>query len=261
MRTVLAQFEGVDIPVRVFPKILRSERAFDILALAKAENAVVAYTFVDPQIRQAVRERAARMEVEAIDLFSPLIDTLSAKLGQEPLGKPGLYRQLYRSYFDRISAMDFTLDHDDGKNPEGWSEAEVLLMGASRVGKTPISVYLSVMGWKVANVPLFAEIAPPKRLFELDEVPLIGLTIAPSELIEHRRHRQDTLGIGGKSTDYTNPTKVYEEVQAIESLLHRRGIPIVDVTGKPIETCADEIIRVVKRRYRRGKRITKGAWR
>ena len=175
---------------------------------------------------------------------------MAERLGQEPLGKPGLYRQLYRSYFDRISAMDYTLDHDDGKNPRGWEDAEIILLGASRVGKTPISLYLSVLGWKAANIPLVAGIQPNSALFELDNRRMVGLTIAPGELIEHRKHRQNALGVGSSKSDYTNPKKVFEEVETIERLLKRNRISIIDISGKPIETSADEILRLVRRKMR-----------
>ena len=144
--------------------------------------------------------------------------------------------------------MDYSLDHDDGKNPSGWSDAEIILLGASRVGKTPISLYLSVLGWKVANVPLFGEIKPREELFNVERSRLVGLTIAPSELIEYRKHRQSALGVGGAHSDYIDPQKVFEEIQSIERLFRRRGIPMLDVTGKPLETVSDEIIRLIRRK-------------
>ena len=180
--------------------------------------------------------------------WGPLIESLSGKLGQEPLGAPGLYRQLYRSYFDRVAAMDYSLAHDDGKNPPGWKDAEIVLVGASRVGKTPVSLYLAVLGWCVANVPLVAGVPPSEELLQLDPRKLVGLTISPSELVEHREHRQRRLGLAVKKSEYVDPVKVFEETDSIEQFLKRRGIPIIDVTGKPIETTADEVIRLIRRK-------------
>jgi regulator of PEP synthase PpsR (kinase-PPPase family) len=185
--------------------------------------------------------------VVAIDLIGSLIEKLADRLDQVPLGKPGMYRQLYKSYFDRIDAMDYTLAHDDGKNPHGWDSAEVIILGPSRVGKTPISLYLSVLGWKVANIPLVPGIHPNKHLSEIDPRRLVGLSISPGELIEHRQHRQRLLGVISVDADYIDPVKVYEEIETVEKFFRRNKIPLVNVTGKPIETSADEILRVVRR--------------
>lgn len=249
-RTVLAQFPEAKVEIKLFPKVFYKEQVIEILHNAADVGAVVAHTFVHPKLRELVRKTALALDLDAIDLVGPLIETLSSKLDAEPLGKPGLYRQLYRSYFDRIQAMNYSVDHDDGKDPQGWNQAEIILLGASRVGKTPLSLYLSIMGLKVANVPLVSGIHPHPSLFDLDGPQLVGLTMAPSELIEHREHRQRSLGVGRQKTDYTNPVKVFEELEAIEKNLKRWSIPIVDVTAKPIETSADEIIRIVRKRKR-----------
>jgi regulator of PEP synthase PpsR (kinase-PPPase family) len=244
----MAQFPHSEILVEVFPKVFNCEQVEKIFAEAIAEDAVVTHTFVDPKLREFTKNIAADVNLPSIDLVGPLMENLGNKLNQIPMGKPGLYRQLYRSYYDRISAMDYGLEHDDGKNPEGWSDAEIVLLGASRVGKTPISLYLSVLGWKVANIPLVAGIMPREELALLDKRRLVGLTIAASELIEYRKHRQRSLGVGGMRSDYIDPSKVFEEIETIEDFLRRRQISIIDVTGKPIETTADEIIRLLKRK-------------
>ncbi len=250
-RTVLAQFEKVNIEIQVFPRITTKKQIRSVLDRAGAANAVVAHTFVNPKLRREVHEYGDSIGVPAIDLVEDLMEALAAKLDQTPLGKPGLYRQLHKSYFDRIQAMNYTLDHDDGKNRGGWAQAEIILLGASRVGKTPLSVYLSVLGWKVANVPLVAGIKPHPSLFALDEPQLVGLTLAPSELIEHRVFRQSELGVSGSRSDYVAPQKVFEEIEAIEKMLKRQRVPLVDVTAKPIETSADEIIRLVRRKQKK----------
>lgn len=249
-RTVSAQFQEAKIGIELFPKVSTRRKVKQILRDAAEERAIVIHSFVDPKLRRAAIEKAGKLNLTAIDLVGPLMDEMCRKLGQEPLGVPGLYRQLFRSYFDRISAMDFTLAHDDGKHPEGWPEAEIVLLGASRVGKTPVSLYLSVLGWKIANVPLVFGVPPREELFRLDMRRVVGLTIAPSELIEHREHRQRRLGLASKDSEYVNPAKVFEETEEVEKLLKRHGIPIIDVTGKPIETSADEVLRLIRRKIK-----------
>jgi len=245
-RTVAAQFEDAPVSIKVIQKVRRAEQLENIFAQAAEEGALVVHTFVDATLRQRAQVLSDELNLESVDLIGPLIQQLSERLGQQPLGKPGLYRRLYQSYFDRVDAMDYALDHDDGQNPDGWPEAEIILLGASRVGKTPLSLYLSVLGWKVANVPLVVGIPPKEELFSLNHGQIIGLTIDPSKLVEHRRHRQRRLGVGADKSDYVDALKVYEEIQTIEDLLKRNAIPSIDVTGKPIETSADEVLRKVK---------------
>jgi regulator of PEP synthase PpsR (kinase-PPPase family) len=108
-----------------------------------------------------------------------------------------------------------------------------------------------VLGWKVANIPLVPGVAPRNEITRLDKARMIGLSIAPGDLIQHRKHRQKTLGVIVNDTDYINPIKVYEEIDEIETFFRKRGISIIDVTGKPIESCADEIVRIVKRNLKK----------
>ena len=252
-RTVLAQFREANVFLQIFSKVVHKAKAREIVDQAAVQGALIIHTFVDPKLRKAVQEYADEKGVVALDLVGPFIDELAERLQEKPLGTPGLYRQLHKSYFDRIDAMDYTLNHDDGKHPEGWCDAEIVLVGASRVGKTPLSLYLSVLGWKVANIPLVPGIPPHKAFGELDKQRVIGLTITPSELIEHRQHRQNRLGVINHEADYVNPPKVYEEIEAVEKFLNQNGIPIIDVSGKPIETSADEVIRLIKRKTKHAK--------
>lgn len=246
-RTVLAQFEQGEVEIRVCPKVLTPEQLSRVFNRAAEDRAVILHSFVDQDLHRMALDKAAELKIEAVDLVGPLVRILSRRLEEEPLGKPGLYRHLYRSYFDRIGAMDYTLAHDDGKDPGGWDQAEIVLTGPSRVGKTPVSLYLSVLGWKVANIPLVSGIPVPEELFLVDPRRVVGLTISPGELVDHRRHRQRRLGVKTGS-DYIDPIKVFEEIDRIEKILKRRGIQVIDVTDKPIETIADEIMRLVIRK-------------
>jgi regulator of PEP synthase PpsR (kinase-PPPase family) len=160
-----------------------------------------------------------------------------------------LYRQLREDYFNRVEAIDFAVAHDDGKRPDDLQNAEIVLIGPSRVGKTPLSMYLSVQGWKVANVPLVREIQPPKALFKIRKSRIVGLKIDPGQLIFHRKRRQQRLGVPALS-DYSDPHSIAEEVNAARRFYKKEGFPAVDVTDRPIEDTAEEIIGIIKRRNR-----------
>ncbi|MCB0168042.1 MAG: kinase/pyrophosphorylase [Anaerolineae bacterium] len=244
---VLAQFQSDSALVKICPRIHHPEQIEPIVAKASQTSSIIVNTMVNKKLTQDLMKLAEEQQVVVIDIVSSLLDHLSILLDQKPMGKPGLYRQLHATYFKRIEAIEFTLDHDDGKNAQGWSEAEIVLAGVSRVGKTPISLYLSMLGWKVANVPLVKNVRPRSEFFQLDRRRMVGLTIDPSQLRHHRKHRERRLR-GVNLSNYVDPVSLYEEIEEVAQMLKREGIKLIDVTNKPIETSADEVVELVNRR-------------
>ena len=249
VHTVLAQFPESRAPVIMVAHVRQMEQIEDVITRAAATGGTVVHTLVDARLRSALIHLAQERNVAAIDLMGDLLSRLSAVLGREPVGHPGLYRQLRQDYFERVATIEFAMAHDDGKNPLDWPLAEIVLVGVSRVGKTPLSMYLSVLGWKVANVPLVMELSPPPELFQLDRRRVIGLSIQPGQLLIHRRQRQRRLGAPGPSA-YTDPATIYEEIEAARQIFQRGGFSVIDVTDKPIETSADEIIELITQRLK-----------
>jgi hypothetical protein len=249
VRTVLAQFQDVNVSVKIIARVHHPQQVEQAVARVAADDGIIVHTMVNPELRQQLIDLAEEKQVVAIDLAGPLLEYLSHLLDQQPAAQPGMYRQLHETYFKRIEAIEFTRELDDGVNRQRWSEAEIVLVGVSRVGKTPLSLYLSMLGWKVVNVPLVKDIPPPKELFELDRRRVVGLTVDPGQLLTYRQHRQRQLGVGGGSA-YTDPLKLYEEVEAARQVFRRGGFRVVDVTDKPIETIADEVITRVTRQLR-----------
>jgi len=248
-RTVLPQFRGVHVPVKVYRRVQQISQVEKIVMETLQAGGTIVHTIANPDLRQRLIDLAAQHNVVAIDIVGPLIERLTDVLGTDPVGKPGLYRELHETYFRRIEAIEYTLKHDDGLNYKGWPDAEVVLVGVSRVGKTPLSLYISMLGWKVANIPLVPGIPPQQDLFELDRRRVIGLTIEPEQLYHHREHRQRRLGVVGDS-DYNNLGKLFEEVQEIRRIFRKGGFRVIDVTNKPIETTAGQVIDLVTRQFR-----------
>lgn len=242
VHTALAQFPEDHVRVVTFGNLRHPEQISDVILQAKQADALVVHTMVDPLLQAFLEEETTRHRVPAVDLMGPLLEWVSEKLDKAPRAQPGLYRLLRREYFERVAAIDYTMNHDDGKNPEGWSQADAVLVGVSRVGKTPLSLYLAVLGWKIANYPLVPAIPVPEALLAIDPKRVFGLTIEPDQLLQFRLRRQRQLGAPGVS-DYMDPEAVYEEVQAALKLFRRGHFNIVDMTDKTIEMGADEIIR------------------
>ena len=246
-RTVLAQFPNVHVPLVVATKVLDAEQVHAVVRQAAGiPGAIILHTMVNRRTRHLLVVEAAKAGVMTFDLAGPLEEHLSRELGLEPLGHPGLYRQLNRSYFDRIEAIEFTVAHDDGQRIDELQRAEIVLLGPSRVGKTPLSIYLSMLGWKVANVPFVPPVPPPDEIFAVDPRRLIGLVIEPAQLLVHRKVRQQRTGIPVGS--YVDREEVIDELRAARHFFYRHHIPVVDTTDKPIESSAEEIAAMVSLR-------------
>jgi regulator of PEP synthase PpsR (kinase-PPPase family) len=242
VNTVLAQFPDVKVPVMTVRNVRRPEQLQDVITQAKEQGGAIVHTMVETEMRRRLINLAHEHGVVAIDLMGALLERLTSVLGRLPVEKPGLYRQHHRPYFERIEAIEYTLKHDDGQNPEGWPEADVVLVGVSRTGKTPLSVYLSVLGWKAANFPIVPEISIPPELYQLDSSRVIGLKIDLDRLLTFRRRRVGQLGIQAQSA-YTDPARIEEELELAQSVFKKGGFFTIDVTDKSVEFSADEIIK------------------
>jgi regulator of PEP synthase PpsR (kinase-PPPase family) len=163
-----------------------------------------------------------------------------------------LYRLSNIAYFKRVEAIDFTLKVDDGQNPEKINQADIVLTGVSRTGKTPLSVYLAMFGWKVANVPLVPGIDPPEELFRADQGRIFGLNISSVYLIAQRANRVRSLHMS-EDSDYINQRKVREELEYARRIFEKGGFTEIQITNKPIESSANEILTILTSRYNQAK--------
>lgn len=242
VNTVLAQFHDIDVPVITIPSVRVTAQIDSAIVQAKTAGGTIVHTLVDGDLREEMIRRAREEGVLALDLMGPLIERLSEVLGQEPLGRPGFYRQLNATYFDRVAAIEYAMAHDDGRRRQDWPEADVLLIGVSRSGKTPLSMYLAVLGWKAANLPLVPEIPTPPELFELGRKRVVGLMIDLDRLMAFRLRRARHLGMSAQSS-YVHPARLEEELRAAHQVYRRGRFHVIDVTDKPVEASADEVIR------------------
>ncbi len=139
-----------------------------------------------------------------IDLMGSVLSKIQSFLNQAPLEKPGLYRESHQVDLKQVSAIDFALAHDDGLSPESLDQAEIILLGLSRAGKTPLSMYMAVLGWKVANVPFVPGVPLPAILDEVDRRRIFALNINAKQLLSHRKMRQESLGVSEMKSAYAS---------------------------------------------------------
>lgn len=246
-KACLAQFDGVDV-LRHFWPMVRSEGHLDrVLDDVERRPGLVLYTLVNSNIRRELERQCRRRGVYAVSALDPVVDALSAVLGQQAKARPGRQHALDAAYFARVDAIQFSIAHDDGIGAENWEEADIVLAGVSRTSKTPTSIYLANRGYKVANVPLVPESPPPSSLFTLEHPLVVGLTAGPDRLIQIRRNRLLSLNQAAE-TDYVDLDAVNAELAFARRIFADNGWPAIDVTRRSIEETAFAIVKLCEQR-------------
>lgn len=247
-RLTLSQFEGAEVPLIIIPNVRDLKQIAEVVERAAQQNGTILHTLMETSLRRELMRLARERGVAEIDLVGSVLSRLATVLRKEPLGKPGLYQPRRSAYFERLDAIEYTVAHDDGNKPHELHQADIVLVGISRVGKTPLSMYLAVLGWKVANVPLVREVPLPAELFQVDPRRVIGLIVEAEQITARRRWRQRRMGvsIGG---NYTNLDAAYDEVEWARRTFRQHGWTTINVTDKSIEESADEIITLISRRF------------
>ena len=240
--TALAQFPTLRVPLHVRNHVGTLKQVETALNEAGAHGGIVIHTLVDKDLREALIRLGRKHGVVTIDLMGPLLEQVTEKTGAKPLEQPGLYRKLRKDYFDRVEAIDFAVSHDDGNRPDEIPFADVVIIGVSRCGKTPLSMYMAVHGWKAANIPIIKDIPLPGELFRIARHRVIGLSIEHKRLLEYRKKREEHMGTVG-TTAYSSPSAVLEELEVARRIYREGGFHVVEVTDKPIEVTAAEIIK------------------
>lgn len=247
VKAVLTQFNNEqDIEIQTISYVENVQDIKNIMAVAKYKNSIIAYTIVIPSLKQYLNQTAKDEGVMAIDLMSPLMSAFSQKFNKEPNFQPRLMRKLDDNYFRRVEAIEFAVKYDDGQNIGGIQGADIVLIGVSRTSKTPLSMYLAHKRFKVANVPLVPEIAPPDELFTIKKNKCIGLVITPDKLNDIRKERLKSLGLTAQS-NYANLERIFEELDYAEKIMKKIGCPIINVSNKAIEETADLILERLKK--------------
>jgi regulator of PEP synthase PpsR (kinase-PPPase family) len=240
-RACLTQFQSQNVQVVRYKSIRAKAQVEAVLDEAKRRGALVVYTAVSREVRDAIAEAVAEKKMPAVDLLGDMIAHLSQHLHAAPTNVPGLLHEVNEQYFKRIEAMEFTVKHDDGNSHDDYHRADLVLVGVSRTSKTPLSIYLSHRGWKVANCPLVKGIDPPKALFEIEQNKIVALTIDAQALAKIRRERLVRMG-RDPSSDYASLTHIGDEIEWAMQLYGRnRRWPVFDVTNKALEETASEI--------------------
>ncbi len=247
-KAAMVQFTNHDVYFTRYKNVRTEAQVAAICEDAAVHKDLIIYTLVSPALRQFLAARAREKQIPNVDLLGPVLVGLGGYFGYEPRAIAGLLHDVNESYFQRIEAMEYTIAHDDGRDLTGLEKADLVILGISRTSKTPLSMYLSHQGWRVANIPLILGFDVPQEIFALDQRRVIGLTINPTDLATIRRARLQRLG-QKEGGHYANPEKVNEEIEYANELFRKnRRWPVFNVTGKALEETASEIIKLMASR-------------
>ncbi|MCR4428811.1 MAG: kinase/pyrophosphorylase [Caldiserica bacterium] len=245
VRAALAQFNETPVKIEIRPGVLREDQVEEIIQEAKSSSGMIVYTLVVPSLRSFLVQRARENGVECVDLLGPLLLRFTDWLGQKPLSRPGLKRELEEDYFRRIMAVEFALEHDDGKRIDELDKADIVLVGVSRATKTPLSIYLGYRGWLVGNVPIILGIDPPDVLFQIPQWKIVALTVNPERLALIRSERVRKFQVRG---DYIDLEEIKQELLFARQIFFKAGWPIIDMSYKSVEEAAQEILDLLQSR-------------
>ena len=246
-KAILAQFELKTRYIRL-PFIDSADKAHQAVRqinhTAEIENIkpIVFTTLVNMEVLQVIREGCKGM---LLDMFGTFVNPLEEELGIKSHHRVGRFSDVSKSkdYHDRIEAINFSLAHDDGQSNRDLESAEVILVGVSRSGKTPTSLYLAMQhGLKAANYPLIPEDFERKQLppaLVPHRKKIFGLTIHPDRLSEIRTERRP-------NSKYASIENCRQEVADAESMMRRSGIRWLSTTTKSIEEIATTILQEIK---------------
>lgn len=251
----IARAAVTQFPTREFT-IIRHRKMNTTTALILALEAVrdseapvaVFFTLVNEELADLVKNFCRGKQIPFADLMTDAMHALEQISGLESDQVPMRPLGVEAEYFVRMSAIDFAVRNDDGAMPGALHEADICLVGPSRSGKTPLSIYLGYLGYKAVNVPLVPGIAPPEELFAIDQWRIVGLTMDAERLLRIRGERVRGMGGFGTKDGYADLVKIYDELDEVARIQRRLKAPIIDTTGVALEEAAARIIDIVDER-------------
>ena len=251
-KAAVIQFSNQEISYTRYKNIRTQVQIEAVFEDAAPRHNLVVYTLVSPELRKFTHELALKCGVPAIDLLGPLLNSMASYFEAKPKAEPGLTHMVNDQYFRRIAAMEYTIQHDDGKAIEGIQDADIVILGISRTSKTPLSMYLSMQGYKVLNIPIVRDIPVPPEVFQVDPNKVICLTIQAEVLHTIRKARLERLGKDPRdhrNENYASMEHVVADIEYATDLFRQnRRWALFDVSGKALEETASEVIRIITNR-------------
>ena len=240
-----AQFENFDYQVSQFSFTRTETQINKIIENAeKNENPIILYTIVNNKLAKFLADESSKKKIPCFGVLGELILNFSKLLNQKASHEPSGQHILNKEYYDRIEAIQFTMNHDDGNNIGGIEKSDIVLLGVSRTSKTPTSIYLANRGYKTSNIPLVNEKSVPDKMKNIKFKPcVVGLTTEANRLFEIRKNRLTSLKEKDR-TEYINLNEIKKELENSKKIFRINNWPTIDVTRKSVEETAASIIKI-----------------
>ena len=240
-----AQFKNIEYKVHSYSFTRTENQILKILEDAKKnENSVILYTIVDNNLAKYLANVSEEKKIPCFGVLGNLILNFSKILNQKASHEPSGQHVLNEEYYDRIEAIQFTMNHDDGNLINDIEKSDIILVGVSRTSKTPTSIYLANKGYKTSNIPLVNENSLPKKLKDNPQLTcVVGLNTEPERLVDLRKNRMNSLK-ETENTKYINIENIKKEIMDAKKTFQKYRWPSIDVTRKSVEETAASIIKI-----------------
>ncbi len=240
-----AQFLNIEYKVHSYSFTRTENQILKILEDAeKNTNSIILYTIVDNNLAKYLANVSQNKKIPCFGVLGNLILNFSKILNQKATHEPSGQHVLNEEYYDRIEAIQFTMNHDDGNLINEIDKSDIILIGVSRTSKTPTSIYLANKGFKTSNIPLVNENSLPEKLKQNPQMRcVVGLSTEPERLVDLRKNRMSSLR-ETENIKYIDLENIKQEVLDAKKTFQKYKWPLIDVTRKSVEETAASIIKI-----------------
>jgi len=240
-----SQFINFEYELNQFSFTRTENQITNIINDAKNKNnSIILYTIVNNKLAKFLLEQSKRKKIPCFDVMGDLILNFSKIINQKASREPSAQHVLDDEYYDRIEAIQFTMNHDDGNQTDDIEKSDIILLGVSRTSKTPTSIYLANRGYKTSNIPLVNENSIPNKLKSKNlKSCIIGLTTEPERLYDIRKNRLNSLREKEK-IEYVDIDKIKKEIEDSKKIFQKNQWPTIDITRKSVEETAASVIKI-----------------
>ena len=243
-KAAAVQYANVRPIEHVHPLIRSKRQLARVLTEIEQAPGIVLYTIVNTELTAEIERHCRQIKIPSLHVLQPIMKVFESYLGAPQTPIVAGQHVVDADYFRRIDALNFTMNHDDGRLPVDLNQADIILLGISRTSKTPTSIYLAQRGYKTTNLPLVPGIEIPPTLTEPHSAFVVGLVASPERIAEIRRNRVQLLS-DRDLTDYVDRTQIANEIAYSRKLFARYKWPVIDVTRRSIEETAATIIKML----------------
>ena len=242
---IKAQFKNIEYKIYTFSFTRTENQISKILSNAKKQpNSIILYSIVDSSLAKYLANISNEKNIPCFGVLGDLILSFSKLLNQKASHQPSGQHILNEEYYDRIEAIQFTMNHDDGNQMDDIEKSDIILLGVSRTSKTPTYIYLANRGFKTSNIPLVNENSIPSKVTKKNFRPcVVGLVTEAERLYDLRKNRLNLLK-EDQNSEYINIDKIRDELNSARKLFKENNWPTIDVTRKSVEETAASVIKI-----------------